>query len=418
MLNCYSGVWMTDRRTPGDQETAAHVTGEDLVPHETRALHDKLHSQRLEVVGRLAGGMAHDFNNLLTTIDGNAQLAMMELTPGDRLEEYLADIRSAVTRATELTRQMLAFGRKQILEPKVLDLNQLVQGVLRMLMRLLGEDVEIQVELETGIGAIFADPAQVEQALVHLAINARDAMPDGGKLRVYTSEVNVDAQKLAGYDHAEAGCFICLGMQDTGVGMDHEESDRVFDPFFSTKRRADTSGLGLASVYGVVSQHGGFVELESSPGQGSRFQLHFPCFMGFSDTDDERNAVSAPLAKGGESILLVEDDQAVRKMTSRILRRQGFRVVEAEDGASALGLFAGNQEVDLLLTDVIMPGMTGHEVAEGLTAKRPRMRVLFMSGYPEDVIARHGVLDRGMNFISKPFTPNSLTRQVRRILDE
>ena len=374
-------------------------------------------AQRLESVGRLAGGVAHDFNNLITSITGNVALAMSGRPIDDDLREALTEIAHAATSAAELTRQLLAFSRKQLMSPRVLDLNAAVERARRMIVRLIGEDVRLETKLATGLGRVKADPGQISQVLVNLAVNARDAMPDGGRLTIATSEISLDGGELGEGGELPPGPYVALEVTDTGAGMDDETRAKVFDPFFTTKPKDQGTGLGLATVYGIVKQHGGHIEVRSAPSEGASFRLLFPRV---ADEAEPLVAASEPatVPRGSETVLLVEDDPAVRRVASRALRRQGYTVIEAEDGPHALARCEQDDLVpDLLLTDIVMPHMNGRQLAETLRERHPELLVLFTSGYTEDVIAHHGVLDKGVNFIGKPYTPRSLAHKVREILD-
>lgn len=384
---------------------------------EKRLLKEQLlHAQKMEAVGRLAGGVAHDFNNLLTAILGFAEMAVDQLPEDDPAREDIAHIVHAGNSATALTRQLLAFSRKQILTPRILDLNALVTGMLPMLGRLIGEHVELQTDLDDGIMRISADASQIEHVIMNLAVNARDAMLKGGVLRLATDMVDLDAAFLPSHDCAGVGRYVRLTLTDTGVGMSADVMAHLFEPFFTTKERGKGTGLGLATVYGIVQQSGGCVSVDSTEGAGSVFAVHFPAVEG-EEIPVSDSARAADLT-GVETIMLVEDQAEVRQVVSQILMRHGYVVVEACDGASALALLQTRTEaVDLILTDMVMPGMNGRELIDRLDERHRGIRVLFMSGYTDDEIVKHGALHPDMNFLHKPFRAEQLLSRVRDILD-
>jgi signal transduction histidine kinase len=372
-------------------------------------------AQKMEAIGRLAGGVAHDFNNLLTTILGYCEILLMRKQPEpDR--GNLDEIRMAAERASRLTAQLLAFSRKQVLLPKVLDLNALIDETQKMLGRLIGEDIELEVALHPEVAYIKADPGQVEQVIMNLAINARDAMPGGGKLTIETHNVELDASYAGQHIEARTGPHVMLAVTDTGIGMDRETVAHLFEPFFTTKEQGKGTGLGLSTVYGIVKQSGGSIGVYSEPGKGTSFKVYFPPA---GDRPEQRPA--APQVRndrGNETILLVEDDDAVRQLSKRILEGNGYTVVEAAHGAEALAVSEKhNGQLHLLVTDLIMPQVGGRELAARISSKRPDLPVLFMSGYTEDAVVHHGVLEKDLAFIQKPFTPATLARRVREILD-
>ena len=363
---------------------------------------------KMEAVGRLAGGIAHDFNNLLTAILGCCELLALELKEQPNTWEDLEEIRGAATRAGSLTQQLLAFSRRQVLNPKVLDLNTEVESMRRMLGRLIGEDITFTTQLDTSLGQIKADPSQVEQILLNLAINARDAMPDGGTLIIETA----NSEPPGEWKNPPDDC-VMLGVRDNGNGMDDTTRSRIFEPFFTTKELGKGTGLGLATVYGIVKQSGGYITVESAPGKGSAFRVYFPRIQGLAD-QPRRPARLGAVKSGTATILLVEDELAVRRLASRLLRQQGYTVMEAANGLEALRIASsGKQAIHLLLTDVVMPGMSGPELAGHLGREHAGMKVIYMSGYADDAIGNHGVLAEGMDFLQKPFTPHDLSVRVR-----
>jgi two-component system, cell cycle sensor histidine kinase and response regulator CckA len=373
-------------------------------------------AQKMEAVGRLAGGIAHDFNNVLTVISGYSQLLIETFDAADTRRDDVGAIRDAAASAATLTRQLLAFSRQQVLEPRVLDLNEVVLGAERMLQRLIGEDVDLTTMLEPDLAHVLADAGQLEQVLMNLAVNARDAMPQGGHLVLETSNVDL-ADGHAWEPHPmRSGSFAMLAVSDSGVGMDEATRGRIFEPFFTTKEPGEGTGLGLATVYGIVKQSDGFIWVYSEPGQGTTFKIYLPRAEGGAVPVAEPDA--GPLPKGTETVLLVEDAAGVRAITRELLTRAGYTVLEAPDGATGIAIASRHPgPIHLLLTDVVMPGMNGREVAERLVQARPEIRVAFMSGYTDDAVTRAGVLHGGVHYLSKPFTPHSLVRKVREALD-
>lgn len=392
-----------------------------LRKHAEEALHrseEQLRqSQKMEAVGKLAGGVAHDFNNLLTIINGHAELSLRRLNQEDPLCRKLEAIKEAGERAAALTHQLLAFSRKQILQPKVLDLNQVIFETNKMLQRLLGEDIDLLIGLSPNLGKVKADPHQIDQVLMNLSINARDAMPRGGKLTIETDNVYIDETYASHHLSVRPGQYVMLAISDTGCGMDAQTQARIFEPFFTTKEVGKGTGLGLATVYGIVKQSGGSVWVYSEVGQGTTFKIYLPCVESHAEMT-EINAQRVALQTGTETVLLVEDEEKVRELASEILQESGYRVLKAKHGRDALSVAAEHHgPIHLMLSDVVMPQMSGRELAEQLTPLRKEMKVLYMSGYTDDAIVHHGVLDAGMAFIEKPFTPNALAHKVREVLD-
>jgi two-component system cell cycle sensor histidine kinase/response regulator CckA len=377
-------------------------------------------AQKMEAVGRLAGGVAHDFNNLLSVIMSYSGMLLQELPVGDPIHRDMQEIQGAVERAAELTRQLLAFSRQQLLQPRRLDVNSHVLNVAKMLRRVIGEDIALETDLEQSTWPVDADPGQLEQVLMNLAVNARDAMPGGGTLRLSSANVTVDALQLRDRPGLVPGDYVSLGVEDTGVGIDAARLPQIFEPFYTTKEVGDGTGLGLATVYGIVKQSGGYIYVDSVPGRGSRFSVLMPRRgerAGEEGSDGARPAAAA-LPRGRETILVVEDEAPVRVVVRRMLERLGYTVREAADGAQALCFVEASAErIDLLLTDVIMPEMHGRALAERLMTSEPGIRVLYMSGYTDDDILRRGLTQPGTVLLQKPFTPEELARAVREVLD-
>ena len=372
---------------------------------------DLAQAQKLEAIGRLAGGVAHDFNNVLTAILGSSELLLLDTPRGATNREEIEIIRDAATRAQDLIRQLLAFSARQVLEPAVIDLNALVKNLGRMLRRLIGEDLTLATELAPDLGAVRVDPGQVEQVLVNLAVNARDAMPDGGRLTVRTA--NVDAAESG---ELASGRYVLVEVSDTGTGMDAATLARAFEPFFTTKERGKGTGLGLASAYGIVRQSGGQITVSSTPGAGTTFRIHLPRVDAPVDAVRAVPPVTAPPA-GTETVLVAEDEQIVRTLIRKVLEQAGYTVLLAGGGAEALRLAEHHAgPIHLLVTDVVMPEMSGRELARLLVERWPATKVLYMSGYADDAVERHGVLDPGTAFMQKPFTPSALARRVRDVL--
>jgi PAS domain S-box-containing protein len=387
---------------------------------EKAALAEQLRqSQKLEAIGRLAGGIAHDFNNLLTVIRGYSQLSLMDLKESEKLRGNLDEIQKATQRASDLTHHLLAFSRRQIMEMKVVDLNTLLKDLDKMLHRVIGEDIELTYLLSDDIGKVRVDPGQMEQVILNLAVNARDAMPSGGKLTIETSNAELDEAYAHTHIGSKPGRYVMMSVSDTGLGMSPEVRERAFEPFFTTKEKGKGTGLGLSTCYGIVKQSGGNIWAYSEPGRGTTFKVYLPWLEEFSkETKDKPEATE--IVKGTETILAVEDEIEVRKLVAEILKGQGYTVIEASDGEEAIKVARKNsgKKIHLLLTDVVMPGMSGRELAETLALRHPGLKILYMSGYTDNAIVHHGVLEEGVNYIQKPFTLDALARKVREVLDQ
>ncbi len=383
---------------------------------ENKHLQDQLYqAQKMESVGRLAGGVAHDFNNMLSAILGYSEIAMATLEEGHPARDHLAEIRRAGERSADLTRQLLAFARKQDIVPKILDLNQSIESILKMLRRLIGEDVRLEWLPQQGMRPVKMDPSQVDQILANLCVNARDAIKDKGQIRITTSRLRYDDSYAANHPGSKAGEFACVSVSDDGCGMGTELMAHLFEPFFTTKEQGKGTGLGLATIYGIVKQNEGFIEVESETGRGSTFRVCLPFAPIFDSlaVDD----LEAPRAEpGNEAILIVEDEAMILEMSSITLRSKGYRVFATSDPDEACDLARVNH-IDLLLTDIIMPRMNGQDLAARVLALRTGVKILYMSGYTADTFSQQDILTKGHFFIQKPFSPEELARKIRRILD-
>jgi PAS domain S-box-containing protein len=374
-------------------------------------------AHRMESIGRLAGGIAHDFNNMLAIIINYAELGLQDLNDPDSLQSSLNEICTAGNRAAALTRQLLAFSRKQVLQPQVLDVNKIVSGMESMLRRLLGEDVSLEVALAMGLGKVMADPGQLEQVVMNLAVNARDAMPSGGRLTIETADAECDQACADRHPEVASGPHVRLSVTDTGCGMDERTRARLFEPFFTTKEVGKGTGLGLATAYGIVQQSGGTIHVRSEPGEGTTFTVLLPRELSAKESVTRAITLTTRAVKA-ETVLVVEDENALRTLVERVLCRAGYIVLSAANGIEALRVFEQHKgSLHLLLTDVVMPEMNGRELAEQLVLQSPNLRVLYISGYTDEAIVQRGVLAPGAHFIGKPFNPTQLTRMVRKVLD-
>jgi two-component system cell cycle sensor histidine kinase/response regulator CckA len=383
-----------------------------------RQTEDQLrHAQRIEALGQLAGGVAHDFNNLLTVISGRAEIAQRKVDPGGPIQKDIDLIHKTAERAAALTGQLLAFSRKQLLQPRILDPALIVGGMAPMLHRLIGEDIDLRIDLGAALGYIRADQAQIEQVILNLVVNARDAMPDGGELRLSVDRIELDEAFGRRHPGARHGRHVRITVTDTGSGMSADTRSHLFEPFFTTKERGKGTGLGLSTVYGIVRQHGGYIVAESEPGQGSTFTIYLPSTEGAPD--ENRTEAGRPRERGGsETILLVEDEEDVRGLARDVLENVGYRVLEAASGAEALRMAAEYPDaIHALVSDVVMPEMGGAELAQRLVATRPEVKVLYMSGYTGDALSKHGILDRAANLLQKPFATDALVHRVRDVLE-
>ncbi len=414
----YQRLGCSGRRINDERGDPAYfeVFAEDVT--EKRVLEKQLRmAQKMEAIGRLSGGIAHDFNNLLGVIIGYSRVLKKSLGPENELREHADEIEKAGQRAAAMTKQLLAFSRQQVLTPEVLNLNTLVTDLEKMLPRLLGEDIEVSLTLDSELGSVKADQSQIEQVVMNLAVNARDAMPEGGKLKVQTANARLDQAYTRTHPGSRAGNYVLLTVTDSGTGMDTAILAHIFEPFFTTKERGKGTGLGLATVYGIVKQSNGYIWVDSAPGKGASFQIYLPLHAG--QASEEPKNQPAEKLQGSEKILLVEDSEPLKKLAQKFLEAAGFQVLSAGSGEEALEVAARyGGTFDLLLTDVVMPGINGRVLAEQLLPRQPGMRVLYMSGYTDSFIAGHGVLEPGTHLLHKPFTDEVLIRKVREVLDD
>ena len=402
----------------GIRSTVEDITERRQTQEALRKSEEQLRQwQRVEAIGRLAGGVAHDFNNLLMTIKGCSELLLNAFDRRDPRREEVEEILKAGERATSLTRQLLAFGRRQVLQPQVLDLNSLVINMDKMLRRLIGEDIQLVTVLDQELWSVKVDPGMIEQVIMNLAVNSRDAMPNGGKLTIETANIIHDENYASRHISMKPGYYVMVAVSDNGCGMDKETQSHLFEPFFTTKEKGKGSGLGLSTVYGIIKQSGGNIWVYSEPDQGTTFKIYLTRVEKTAKVYKPKTRPS--MAPGGtETILLVEDEEAVRTMVSKILRNKGYMVLEAAHSKEAFEISERHEgPIHLMVTDVIMPQMSGRELAERLAPSLPEMKVLYMSGYPDNTIVQHGVLEPGTAFLQKPFTLNALELKVREVLD-
>ena len=411
---------ITERRAMVEEVRRLNDDLERRVEERTRALRESeeqlRQSQKIEAIGRLAGGIAHDFNNLLSVILSYGELMSGGLPKDDPLQDELLEVRRAAQRAADLTRQLLAFSRQQVLSPKVTDLNVVLSNMDRMLSRLIGEHIEVRTRATTDLGMVMVDPSQIEQVVMNLVVNARDALPSGGILTLETANVDLDEAYAAEHADVVPGPHVMLAVTDNGTGMDKITKGRIFEPFFTTKPQGKGTGLGLSTVFGIVKQSGGHIWVYSEVGKGTSFKIYLPRVQQKVHVSSDNTRASAP--RGTETVLLVEDEEQVRVLAKNVLGRFGYHVLVAENAHKALEIVNGHEgTIHLLLTDVVMPKMSGRELAEKVTPLRPKTKILFMSGYTADTVVHHGELGPGVAFLQKPITPDMLVRKVREVLD-
>jgi CheY-like chemotaxis protein len=371
----------------------------------------------LEAIGRLSGGIAHDFNNLMTAVVGYSDLLTMKLGHDSDICKDIEQIKKAGQSAASLSRQLLAFGRKQILQPRVVDLNHIVDDLDKVLQRVIGEDISLITVLEPKLGRILVDPGQMEQIIMNIAVNAKDAMPNGGKITIETANVYQDERYTQKYLGFQPGYYVMLAMTDTGTGMDEETKSHIFEPFFTTKEEGKGTGLGMSTVYGIVKQSNGHIFVYTEPGKGTTFKIYLPRIEGNAEPEGKEE-VPVKVLNGTETILVVEDADSIRNLSREVLEVYGYRVLEAESGEDALKVSEEHEgPIHLMVTDIVMPGISVRDLADRLKTFRPQMKVLYMSGYTGNAIAHQGVLNPGTPFLQKPFTPVGLVRKVREILD-
>ncbi|MCX7913658.1 MAG: ATP-binding protein, partial [Thermodesulfovibrionales bacterium] len=371
-----------------------------------------LHAQKMEAIGKLSAGIAHDFNNMLTSIKGFTQLALVSISENDPIRVYLQNVLDSSEKAEKMIKQLLAFSRKQVLEKKVININELVKEMESLIKRLIGEDIILTLNLSADTGLVEADPIQIENVIVELVVNARDAMPDGGKIIIETTNFEVDEEFMKSHEGAQIGQYVMLSIKDTGFGIPDEIKDRIFEPFFTTKEKG--TGLGLSTVFGIVKQHGGNIWCESEIGRGTTFKILLPRIE-----KEIIEKIEGKLLKGHETVLVIDDDEKVRAIVLEMLKRLGYKTLEAPNPDIALFLAQfHNNSIDLVISDVVMPGMGAVKLFHEIKRYRPDTEVLYMSGYTDDVILRHGVMEKGIDFIQKPFTIQTLSRKIREVFDK
>jgi len=426
---------ITDKKHAQDVLRASHAALEQRIEERTSELRNQIagreraesalahteeqlrHAQKMEAIGRLAGGVAHDFNNLLSVIQSASSLALTSLGDAEEVHADLREIQLAAERAGRLTGQLLAVGRRQLLEARIVDLNDILGSIRQMLVRVIGEDIELRHVAAAGLNKVRVDVGQFEQVVLNLVVNARDAMPRGGRLTIETANVDFDRSYAELHPDVNPGPHVMLAVSDTGIGMDRATQERIFEPFFTTKEQGKGTGLGLSTVFGIVKQSGGSIFVYSEPGRGATFKVYFPRADERRTVSDTRLSAVPPVSKG-ETVLVAEDDEQVRAVVRRVLTRAGYRVMEARTGGEALALAERHgTSIDLLLTDVVMPEMGGPELGAAMKIKQPKLRMLYMSGYTDDSVLRHGILEGEVSFMQKPLTPDLLLRKVREALD-
>ena len=377
-----------------------------------------LHAQKMESIGRLAAGIAHDFNNVLSVIIGYSDLLLAEISSDNPIHEKIRRINESGRQAATLTRQLLAFSRKQVLEKKVISINTVIRNFLKIIGKMAGEDIIIETNLSGEKCIVEADPDQIKQIIMNLIVNARDAMPHGGKIIIETAEVQLDRHYAKKHHEFKPGRYVLMAISDTGEGMEEDVLSKIFDPFFTTKRQGEGTGLGLATVYGIVKQHGGYIYAYSEKGKGTTFKIYLPASKKNAE-ETESKPENRTLPRGNETILIVDDNESIRQLIIETLKPLGYNCLHAGSGKSAIDILRKYRgEVHLLLTDVVMPGMSGKELAETIKKERPEIKVIFMSGYAENIIVHHGMLDKGINYVSKPITPVLLTQKIRSVLSQ
>jgi len=422
LLNKYYEIKTFPRQDKDARHTGFIYVARDITQNkkseqeQQKLMAQLLQAQKMESIGRLAGGVAHDFNNILSLIIGYSSIILDELSDDSPIKDDMKLILNSGERAAALTRQLLAFSRKQILDMKLTNINSLIEDMTMMLGRVIGEDITLKLNMNSTAKNVLADPSQIEQVLMNLAINARDAMPDGGRIVIETSSIELGGGFAGSHEEIRPGVYTLISVSDTGTGISSDVQKKIFEPFFTTKEVGKGTGLGLATVYGIIKQHQGYIYVDSKINQGTKFRIYLPVVQ--EEAERIKKKINKSKPKGTETVLVVEDEPSLRKLIVDMLRQLGYKTLEAPNGETALQIGSSHQEtIHLLLTDVIMPGMKGNELAEALKADRQEMKVIFMSGYADDMIAHHGVLDPGLHFIQKPLPPSKLARKIRDVLD-